>query len=74
MQFPLRDEPESEPHSEVEKRHAASAASKKPRLVMESGLKAQLMQLMVSAGGPSAMPPAPYPIRGDGRGCTAYPP
>ncbi len=41
---------------------------------MESGPKAQLMQLMVSADGPSAMPPALYPIRGYERDCTAYPP
>ena len=41
---------------------------------MDSGLKAQLMQLMVSAGGPSAMPSTLYPIRGYERGCTGYPP
>ena len=55
MQFPLRDEPESASHSEVEKWDTLSASNKKPRLAMESGPKAQLMQLMVSAGGPSAM-------------------
>ncbi len=41
---------------------------------MEPGLKVQLMQLMVSTDDPSAMPSVLYPSRGDGRGCTAYPP
>lgn len=41
---------------------------------MEPGLKAQLMQLMVSTDDPSAMPSALYPNRGYERGCTAYPP
>lgn len=41
---------------------------------MELGPKAQLMQLMVGANDPSAMPSALYLTRDDGRGCTAYPP
>lgn len=51
-QFPPRADPESVSHSEHQFRSAASAPKKKPRLAMESGLKAQLMQLMVSADGP----------------------
>ena len=63
MQFPLRDEPESASHSEVEKWDTLSAPSKKPRLAMESGPKAQLMQLMVSANDLSAVVvrALPYP-------------
>ena len=53
--FRMRARWESVSHSPVEKRDALSAPSKKPRLAMESGQKAQLMQLMVSANDPSAV-------------------
>lgn len=72
--FRSRLQPETASHSERGFRHALSAPKKKPRLASEPGPKAQLMQLMVSADGPSAMPSAFFPTRGDGRGCTAYPP
>ena len=72
--FRLKLQPESASHSERQFRDAVSAPNKRPRLAMEPGPKAQHMQLMVSADSPSVMPPALYPTRGDGRGCTAYPP
>lgn len=65
---------ESASHSERLFRDTVSAPNKRPRLAMEPGPKAQHMQLMVSANSPSEMPSALYPTRGDGRGCTAYPP
>ena len=78
-QFPPRADPESASHSERQFRDALSASSqiapnKRSRLAMELGPKAQHMQLVLSADGSSAWPSAPYPTRGDGRGCTGYPP
>lgn len=76
--FRLKLQPESASHSGAEIWDAASACggapNKRPRLAMELGPKAQHMQLVLSANSPSAMLSAPYPTRGDGRGCRAYPP
>ena len=65
---------ESASHSERQFRDAVSALSKRPRLTMELGPKAQLIQLMASANGSQQWSSALYSTRGDERGCTAYPP
>ena len=76
--FRLKLQPESASHSGAEIWDAVSvcggAPNKRPRLAMEPGPKAQHMQLMASADGSQQWSPALYPTRGDGRGCTAYPP
>lgn len=61
--FRLKLQPESTSHSERQFRNAASAPNKRLRLAMEPEPKAQLMQLMLSANGPSAMTvrALPYP-------------
>lgn len=53
--FRMRPRWESSSHSEAGFRDAVSAPSKRPRLAMELGPKAQCMQLVLSADGPSAM-------------------
>lgn len=72
--FRLKLQPESASHSERQFRDAVSAPNKRPRLAMELGPKAQLIQLMASADGSQQWSSALYPTRGDGRGCRAYPP
>lgn len=61
--FRLKLQPESASHSERQFRDAVSASNKRPRLAMESGPKAQRMQLMLSTNSPSAMAvrALPYP-------------
>mgnify|MGYP004520310195 FL=1 len=61
--FRLKLQPESASHSGAEFRDAVSAPSKRPRLAMEPGPKAQRMQLMLSMDSPSVMAvrALPYP-------------
>ena len=65
---------ESASHSRRQFRDTVSAPNKRPRLTMELGPKAQLIQLMASADGSQQWSSALYSTRGDERGCTAYPP
>lgn len=61
--FRLKADPETASHSERQFRDAVSALSKRPRLAMELGPKAQRMWLMLSANNSSAMTvrALPYP-------------
>lgn len=56
--FPKRAQRETASHSERQFRDAVSASNKKPRLAMESGPKAQRMQLRLSR---ELVRPPPYP-------------